>query len=115
VHGGEIGRLELVGIESNRWGIINAGIHWLNFFVALVDNEPLESVIATCDRSTHTYRDGMQAETLAVTYATTPSIVRVVIQTGDEIAIVRAGVECLFQIIGDGVRSSSTAGRAHIG
>jgi predicted dehydrogenase len=101
VRGGEIGRLELVEIESNRWDIINAGIHWLNFCVALTGNEPLESVIAACDRSTRTYRDGMQVETLAVTYATTRSGVRVVMQTGDDIPIMRAKMECLFRIIGD--------------
>jgi predicted dehydrogenase len=101
VRGGEIGRLELVEIESTRWDIINAGIHWLNFFVALTDNEPCESVIAACDRSTRTYRDGMQVETLAVTYATTRSGVRVVMQTGDDVRIMRAGAECQFRIIGD--------------
>ncbi len=101
VRSGEIGRLELVEIESNRWDIINAGIHWLNFFVVLTGNEPLETVIAACDRSTRTYRDGMQVETLAVTYATTRSGVRVVMQTGDDISIMRARTECLFRIIGD--------------
>jgi len=101
VCGGEIGRLELVEIESDRWDIINAGIHWLNFFVTLTGNEPCESVIAACDRSTRTYRDGMQVETLAVTYATTRSGVRVVMQTGDDVRIMRAGAECLLRIIGD--------------
>jgi predicted dehydrogenase len=101
VRGGEIGRLELVEIESNHWDIINAGIHWLNFFVVLTGNQPLDSVIAACDRSTRTYRDGMQVETLAVTYATTRAGVRVVMQTGDDIPIMRADAECLFRIIGD--------------
>src|SRR3712207_8225841 len=48
--------------SSARWDIINAGIHWLNFFVTLTDNEPLDYVIAQCDTTTRTYRDGMQVE-----------------------------------------------------
>ena len=34
--------------------------------IALTGNEPLESVIAACDRSMRTYRDGMQVEMLAL-------------------------------------------------
>jgi len=88
VHNGEIGELRLVEIENSRWDIINAGIHWLTFFVTLVRNEPVEWVLAACDASTRTWRDGMQVETLAVTYAQTRSGVRVVMQTGDEVRIV---------------------------
>jgi hypothetical protein len=43
----------------------------------------------------------MQVETLAVTYVTTESGVRVVMQTGDDVRIMRAGTECQFRIIGD--------------
>jgi predicted dehydrogenase len=100
VRAGEIGRLRLVEIESARWDIINAGIHWLNFFVTLTDNEPLAFVIAQCDTTTRTYRDGMQVETLAVTYAQTRSGVRVVMQMGDEVAVGRAGKETLVRLVG---------------
>ena len=34
VHNGEIGQLKLVEIQSSSWDIINAGIHWLNFYRA---------------------------------------------------------------------------------
>jgi hypothetical protein len=42
----------------------------------------------------------MQVETIAVTYAQTRSGVRVVMNTGDEINVNRAGKECLFRLIG---------------
>ena len=63
---------------------INAGIHWLHFFVTLTRNEPLDFVMAICDSSTRTYRDGMQVETMAITYAQTHSGIRVVMNTGDD-------------------------------
>ena len=100
VQRGEIGELKLVEVQSNHWDIINAGIHWLNYFVTLTNNEPLEYVMALCDSSTRTYRDGMQVETIAVTYAQTRSGVRVVMNTGDAIQVNRAGKECLFRLVG---------------
>ncbi len=100
VHGGAIGELELVEIESHRWDIINAGIHWLNLFVALTPDDPVDYVLATCDSSTRTYRDGMQVETLAVTYAQTRRGVRVVMQTGDHVPIMRRNKPFLFRLIG---------------
>ncbi len=51
VHGGEIGDLKLVSIECSGWDIINAGIHWLNYAVMLVGQDPFESVLAACDSS----------------------------------------------------------------
>jgi predicted dehydrogenase len=100
VQGNEIGELKLVEIQSAEWDIINAGIHWLNFFVTLTGLEPLESVIAQCDTSSRTYRDGMQVETIAVTYAQTKSGVRVVMQTGDYIEVNVPDKGVLFRIIG---------------
>ncbi len=87
VHGGAIGDLELVEIEFGQWDIINAGIHWYNFFVLLTDNDPLDFVMGSCDTSTQTYRDGMQVETMAITYAQTKSGIRLVGQSGDEVAV----------------------------
>ena len=101
VHGGGIGDLKLVSIECSGWDIINAGIHWLNFFVALTKNEPVVSVMAMCDAETHTFRDGMQVETEAVTYVQTESGVRAVMHTGD---YVRSSHEekkgVLFRLVG---------------
>ena len=71
VRDGEIGDLGLVEIECDKWDILNAGIHWLNFFVMLTGNAPMERVIAQCDTSSRTYRDGLQVETLTLTYAET--------------------------------------------
>ena len=100
VRNGEIGQLSLVEIESDKWDILNAGIHWLNFFVTLTGNEPLASVIAQCDTMSRTYRDGLQVETLAVTYAQTRSGVRVVMQTGDYVHVSAAGKGTLFRLVG---------------
>jgi len=100
VRRGEIGDLRLLEIQCSGWDIINAGIHWLNYFVTLTNNEPLAHVLACCDASTRTYRDGMQVETIAVTYAQTRSGVRVVMNTGDDVRINAQGKQFLFQLVG---------------
>ena len=100
VQGGEIGDLKLVEIQCNTWDIINAGIHWLNFFVMLTRQEPVDFVMALCDASTRTYRDGMQVETAAVTYAQTRSGIRVVMNTGDDVLINEPGHMFLFRLVG---------------
>jgi len=100
VQQGAIGELKLVEIQNTRWDIINAGIHWLNFFVRLTKNEPIAYVMAIAEASTRTYRDGMQVETTAVTYAQTVSGIRVVMQTGDEVLINQPGKNTLFRIVG---------------
>ena len=100
VQQGEIGELKLVEIQNTRWDIINAGIHWLNFFVRLTNNEPMDHVMAICEASTRTYRDGMQVETTAVTYGQTQSGIRVVMNIGDDVLINQAGKNTLFRIVG---------------
>ena len=100
VRNGEIGQLKLVEIQCSGWDIINAGIHWLNFFVTLTGREPIDYVMAACDVSSRTYRDKMQVETLAVTYAHTASGVRVVMNTGDDVTTSEAGADTLFRLIG---------------
>ncbi len=100
VHRGEIGELKLVEIQNTNWDVINAGIHWLNFFVHLANNEPLAYVMAPCEASTRTYRDAMQVETTAVTYAQTISGIRVVMNTGDDVLINQPGKNTLFRLIG---------------
>jgi predicted dehydrogenase len=100
VRDGEIGELALVEIQNRQWDIINAGIHWLNFFVTLTGNEPMDYVMALCESSTRTYRDGMQVETTAVTYGQTVSGIRVVMNTGDDVLVNRPGKGTLFRLIG---------------
>jgi predicted dehydrogenase len=100
VHSGAIGELKLVEIQCSGWDIINAGIHWLDFFVTLTKREEVPYVMAACDTSTRTIRDGMQVETLAVTYAQTVSGVRVVMQTGDHVQTSELGKDTLFRLIG---------------
>ena len=100
VRRGDIGELKLVEIQNTQWDIINAGIHWLNFFVVLTGNEPLDWVMALCESSTRTYRDGMQVETTAVTCAQTQSGIRVVMNTGDEVLVNRSGKGTLLRLVG---------------
>jgi len=100
VRGGEIGDLKLVEIQCNKWDIMNAGIHWLNFFVNLTGNEPMAWVMAACESSTRTFRDGMQVETTSVVYGQTAGGVRVVMESGDEVNVGREGTNILFRIVG---------------
>lgn len=100
VRRGEIGDLKLVEIQCDGWDIINAGIHWIHFFVSLTGGEPMSFVMAQCDASSRTYRDGMQVETVAVTYGQTVSGVRVIMHTGDKVLVNREGKETLFRIVG---------------
>ena len=102
VHAGEIGELELVEIECDKWDIINAGIHWLNYFVNLVPDDPPAWVMAIAESPTQTYRDGIQVETTAITYVQTESGVRAVMHTGDDVVIRRLAKGTLFRLIGTG-------------
>ena len=100
VHRGDIGDIELVEIECTKWDIINAGIHWLNFFVNLVPGDSMDWVMALSEASTRTYRDGMQVETTAITYVQTRSGVRAVMHTGDHVLIRRPGKGTIFRLHG---------------
>jgi predicted dehydrogenase len=97
---GEIGELKLIEIQSPAWDIINAGIHWMNFVVNLNGRLVAESVLAACDKTTRTFRDGMQVETVAVTYLQMTNGVRVVMQTGDTIRSNGRREGVTFRIIG---------------
>jgi predicted dehydrogenase len=102
VRAGEIGGLRSVEVQCRHWDVINAGIHWAHFFVMLTQPDPLEWVMAMCDTSTRTYRDGMQVETVAVTYAQTQAGVRLVMNTGDDVKVdpTAGDFETLFRIVG---------------
>jgi predicted dehydrogenase len=100
VRAGEIGGLKLVEIQCRGWDIINAGIHWLNFFVVLTEGDPPVEVLAAIDKSTRTYRDGMQVETIAVTSSQTRSGVRVVMHTGDAILVNAEEKQFCFRLVG---------------
>jgi predicted dehydrogenase len=101
VRSGAVGALRVVEVECTRWDIINAGIHWLQFFVELVRPALVESVLTATDRSTRTFRDGMQVETDAITLALTDSGVRLLMHTGDDVPLPRGGVDCIMRMIGD--------------
>lgn len=100
IHRGEIGEIKLIEIENDKWDIINAGIHWLNWTVKLLTNEPFKYVMAGIDANSRTYRDGMQVETMAVTYAETISGVRIVMNTGDFVTVNTKNHNTLFRIVG---------------
>jgi predicted dehydrogenase len=80
---GEIGELRQIEVQCDKWDLINAGIHWLDFCLAATEEAPIVSVLAACDTSTYTFRDGMQVETVAVTYVENKNGVRMILQTGE--------------------------------
>lgn len=100
VLGGAIGRLKVIEIECASWDIINAGIHWLNFALSLLPGDVAVTVMAQCDSSSRTFRDGMQVETEAVTYVTMASGVRLVMHTGDFVPIAETNEGTLFRLVG---------------
>jgi hypothetical protein len=99
VHAGEIGRLELLEVQCDKWDAF-AGVHWANYFVALTQGEPVDFVFAAIDATTRTYRDGMQVETEALSYVVTKSGVRAVINTGDYIHLTRPDQSLFFRLVG---------------
>jgi predicted dehydrogenase len=98
---GAIGRLRVVEMECTGWDIINAGIHWVQYFIMLVHPEPVERVLCACDSGTRTYRDGLQVETEAVTLATGANGTRLILNTGDYVPLARADAACLMRIVGE--------------
>ena len=99
---GEIGVLRSIEVQCDKWDLLNAGIHWLDFCLAATDEAPITSVLAAYDTSTRTYRDGMQAETVGVTYVENVDGVRMILQTGDFIRVNTPGKKTLFRLTGTG-------------
>lgn len=97
---GEIGELRLIEVQCDKWDLINAGIHWLDFCLAATDEAPITSVLAALDTSTRTFRDGMQVETVAVTYVENVNGVRMILQTGDFVQVNTPGKKTLFRLVG---------------
>jgi len=98
---GEIGELRLIEVQCDKWDLLNAGIHWLDFCLAATDEAPIASVVAALDTSTRTFRDGMQVETVAVTYVENVNGVRMILQTGDFIHVNTPGKKTLFRFVGE--------------
>jgi len=104
VHGGRVGRVRMIEIQGSRWDLINAGIHWLDFAVHLLEDDAPIWVMAQCDSQTRTYRDGMQVETVSVSYAQCASGARIVCHMGDAVQVDWPGAETLIRVLGsDGV------------
>jgi predicted dehydrogenase len=98
---GDIGDLEVIEIECRGWDLINAGVHWVDFALAALWPDQVGHVLAACDVSTRTFRDGIEVETEAVTYATTRSGVRLVMQTGDRVSTAREGKDLVYRLYGN--------------
>ena len=101
VAAGDIGRIQLIEIRCTGWDIINAGIHWLDFCITALDSPDMDHVMAICDTSSRTYRDGLQVETVAATYAVARDGTRIVMQTGDYVDIGREDRSTLIRFCGD--------------
>ncbi len=101
VHKGVIGALRVVEMECTGWDIINAGIHWIQYFIMLARPERVEKVLTACDSQTRTYRDGLQVETEAITLATCTNGTRLVLNTGDYVPIARDNTACLMRVVGE--------------
>lgn len=86
VRSGLIGVPTIIEIRTSRWDILNAGIHWIDFALGLID-DPIAGVLTACDTSTRTFRDGLQVETAAITLAETTSGARIYMTSGDDIAL----------------------------
>jgi predicted dehydrogenase len=102
ISAGDIGDLEVIEIECHGWDLVNAGVHWLDFALAAMPGDDVERVFAACDVSTRTYRDGIEVETEAITYAVTRSGVRLVMQTGDDVRPARKSKELVYRLYGSG-------------
>jgi predicted dehydrogenase len=102
VRRGEIGELRQIEVQCGRWDLLNAGIHWLDFCLAATDEAAITSVLAACDTSTRTYRDGMQVETVAVTYVENVDGVRMILETGDFVRVNTPGKKVSFRLSGTG-------------
>lgn len=100
VREGAIGDVRVVVITCAQWDILNAGIHWLNFALWLMDGQSPTKVIAAADASTRTYRDALQVETAATTLVEMDTGARIVMQTGDETSSPTEGKGTVFQIFG---------------
>jgi predicted dehydrogenase len=97
---GEIGELRQIEVQCEKWDLLNAGIHWLDFCLAATGEASITSVLAACDTSTRTYRDGMQVETVAVTYVENVEGIRMILQTGDVVRVNTPGKKTLFRLAG---------------
>jgi predicted dehydrogenase len=100
VQRGDIGTLKLAEVQCEKWDLMNAGIHWLDFFVTLLPGEDPVHVVAQCDKTTRTYRDDMQVETVSVTYVQTNAGTRLVMNMGDYIDINRNDKSTLLRLVG---------------
>jgi predicted dehydrogenase len=97
---GQVGSIEIIDIQCTGWDLMNAGIHWMDFALAVLADDRVEWVISACDAHTQTFRDGLEVETEAVTYAGTRRGARVAMHTGDFVPLSRPDKALVFRIYG---------------
>jgi predicted dehydrogenase len=101
VAAGAIGQLRVAEMECTGWDIINAGVHWIQYFITLVSPAVPSRALCACDTSTRTYRDGTQVETEAILLVTCDNGARLLLHTGDSVPMARDDVPCLMRLVGD--------------
>jgi len=111
VWAGDIGTLRTVEIQCVNWDIMSAGIHWLHYFVLLIQDDPVDWVMCATESSARTYRDGMQVGTTEITYVQTEAGVRGIMHTGDEVLVHSDFGNMSYRIVGShGVIEWGTGG-----
>lgn len=100
VKAGEIGELRTIEVQCDKWDILNAGIHWLDFCLAASGEAAIKYVMTAGDTSTRTFRDGMQVETEAYTIVENVNGVRFIMQTGDYVTPNIPGQHLIFRLVG---------------
>jgi predicted dehydrogenase len=97
---GDVGSIEAIDIQCRGWDVMNAGIHWMDFALAALGKDKVEWVLCACDAHTQTFRDGLEVETEAVTYAGTGTGARIAMHTGDFVPTARPDKFLVFRLYG---------------
>lgn len=98
---GAIGKLRTFEMQCHSWDLMNAGIHWLQYFLTCLGEDAVTAVAASVDTSSQTYRDGLQVETNAYTIVETKNGVRGYFNTGDFVVCSDPGKDTFFRLVGD--------------
>jgi len=98
---GAIGTLRTFEMQCHSWDLMNAGIHWLQYFLTCLGEDAVTAVAASVDTASQTFRDGLQVETNAYTVVETKKGVRGYFNTGDFVVCSDPGKDTFFRLIGD--------------
>ena len=81
VHDGAVGELDSIEVQ-NSVDLLNAGIHWISYALALLEGDPVVSVLAACDTEERVINDGAQVESAGMTCFRTQRGVSLMLQSG---------------------------------